>query len=62
MNTKLIICPNEEKNKLLLSLSKEEKLIPYKFMSKEEFKKKYFFDYYIKEILTRIIRIRNVYF
>ena len=50
MNTKLIICPNEEKNKLLLSLSKEEKLIPYKFMSKEEFIKKYYFDYDIDAI------------
>ena len=41
----LIICPNEEKLKLLDQLSKMDKLYDIKFMTKEEYKKNYFFDY-----------------
>lgn len=41
----LIICPNEEKIKILEYLSKEDKLYDIKFMTKEEYKKNYYFDY-----------------
>ena len=41
----LIICPNEEKLKLLDELSKMDNLYDIKFMTKEEYKKNYFFDY-----------------
>ena len=41
----LIICPNEEKIKTLDYLSKENKLYDIKFMTKEEYKKNYYFDY-----------------
>ena len=41
----LIICPNEEKIKILEYLSKENKLYDIKFMTKEEYKKNYYFDY-----------------
>lgn len=41
----LIICPNEEKIKILDSLSKEEKLYDIKFMTKEEYKKNYLYNY-----------------
>lgn len=41
----LIICPNEEKIKILDYLSKENKLYDIKFMTKEEYKKNYYFDY-----------------
>ena len=41
----LIICPNEEKIKILDNLSKEDKLYDIKFMTKEEYKKNYFFTY-----------------
>ena len=34
----LIICPNEQKLKMLEQLSKEEKLYNIKFMTKEEYK------------------------
>ena len=41
----LIICPNEEKMKILDKISKEEKIYDIKFMTKEEYKKNYFFNY-----------------
>ena len=41
----LIICPNEEKIKILDTLSKENKLYDIKFMTKEEYKKNYYFNY-----------------
>lgn len=41
----LIICPNEEKIKILDKLSKEDKLYDIKFMTKEEYKKNYFYNY-----------------
>lgn len=41
----LIICPNEEKIKILDTISKEEKLYDIKFMTKEEYKKNYFYNY-----------------
>lgn len=41
----LIICPNEEKIKILEHLSKEDKLYDIKFMTKEEFKNNYYFNY-----------------
>lgn len=41
----LIICPNEEKMKILDKLSKEEKIYDIKFMTKEEYKKNYFYNY-----------------
>ena len=41
----LIICPNEEKLKILDSLNTDKKLYDIKFMTKEEFKKNYYFNY-----------------
>ena len=41
----LIICPNEEKIKILDKLSKEDKIYDIKFMTKEEYKKNYFYNY-----------------
>ena len=41
----LIICPNEEKLKILDRLSKEKKIYDIKFMTKEEYKKNYFYNY-----------------
>lgn len=41
----LIICPNEEKMKILDTMSKENKLYDIKFMTKEEYKKNYFYNY-----------------
>ncbi len=41
----LIICPNEEKIKILDTISKDNKLYDLKFMTKEEFKKSYFYNY-----------------
>lgn len=41
----LIICPNEEKIKILDTISKEEKLYDIKFMTKEEYKKNYYYNY-----------------
>lgn len=41
----LIICPNEEKIKILEHLSKEDKLYDIKFMTKEEYKNNYYFNY-----------------
>ena len=41
----LIICPNEEKIKILDNLSKDDKLYDIKFMTKEEFKNNYYFSY-----------------
>lgn len=41
----LIICPNEQKIKILETLSKEKKLYNIKFMTKEEYKSNYYFSY-----------------
>lgn len=41
----LIICPNEEKIKILDKLSKDARLYDIKFMTKEEYKKNYFYNY-----------------
>ena len=41
----LIICPNEEKIKILDKLSKENRIYDIKFMTKEEYKKNYFYNY-----------------
>ena len=46
----LIICPNEEKLKILDRLSKEKKIYDIKFMTKEEYKKNYFYNYNNKTI------------
>ena len=47
MNNKLriIICPNEYKLRVLEDLNKDNILHNYKFMSREEFLKNYYFDY-----------------
>ena len=42
--SKLIICPNEEKLKILLSLNNKE-LCPIKFMTKKEYLDNYYFSY-----------------
>ena len=42
---KLIICPNNEKNKILEELAKDSKLHNIKFMTKEEFINNYYFSY-----------------
>ena len=44
-NNMLIICPNEEKIKILENLEKEDKLYNLKFMTKEEYLRNYFFSY-----------------
>ena len=41
----LIICPNEEKMKILDELSNDNKLYNIKFMTKQEFKNNYYFNY-----------------
>lgn len=41
----LIICPNAEKIKILDDLSKDHNLYNIKFMTKEEYKKNYFYTY-----------------
>ena len=47
----LIICPNEEKLKILNSLEQEDKLYNLKFMTKEEYLGNYFFTYQDSAIL-----------
>ena len=47
---KLIICPQEEKIKILYNLSKDNNLHNIKFMSKNEFISNYFYDYDEKSI------------
>lgn len=42
---KIIVCPNEEKNRLLKEFNSYSNLVSVKFMTKEEYLKKYFFDY-----------------
>lgn len=44
-NLKIIICPNEYKLRVLEDLNKDNILHNYKFMSREEFLKNYYFDY-----------------
>ena len=44
-NLKIIICPNEYKLRLLEDLNRDNILHNYKFMTKEEFLKNYYFDY-----------------
>lgn len=41
----LIICPNQTKTKILKELSQTKKLVNIKFMTKEEYKKIYYFSY-----------------
>ena len=41
----LIICPNQTKTKILKKLSQTKKLVNIKFMTKEEYKKIYYFSY-----------------
>jgi len=43
--SKLIICPNEEKLKILLELNNSKELNPIKFMTKNEFFNNYYFSY-----------------
>ncbi len=43
--SKLIICPNEEKLKILLSFNKNKKFYPIKFMTKKEYLDNYYFSY-----------------
>ena len=43
--SKLIICPNEEKLKILLSFNNDKELHNIKFMTKNEFFNNYFFSY-----------------
>lgn len=45
MKSKLIICSNDEKIKLLKELNKNKEIKDIKFMTKEEYIKNYFFDY-----------------
>ena len=50
-NNLLIICPNEQKIKILDKIEKENKLYNLKFMTKEEYLSNYFFSYDDKAIL-----------
>lgn len=43
--SKLVICPNEEKLKILLSFNKNKKFYPIKFMTKKEYLDNYYFSY-----------------
>ena len=43
--SKLIICPNEEKIKILLSFNNSKEFNPIKFMTKDEFFNNYYFSY-----------------
>lgn len=43
--SKLIICPNEEKIKILLSFNNSKEIYPIKFMTKNEFLNNYYFSY-----------------
>ena len=45
IKSKLIICPNEEKLKILLSLNNSKEFSPIKFMTKNEFFNNYYFSY-----------------
>ena len=49
-NDTLVICPNSYKKKLLASFYNEKKIINVSFMTIEEYKKNYFFDYDYKAI------------
>ena len=44
-NNMLIICPNEQKSKILEKLEQENKLYNLKFMTKKEYLDNYFFTY-----------------
>ena len=50
-NNILVICPDEQKLKILNQLQQESKLYNIKFMTKEEYLKNYFFSYQDKAIL-----------
>ena len=50
-NNMLVICPNEQKVKILNHLQQETKLYNIKFMTKEEYLRNYFFSYQDKAIL-----------
>ena len=41
----LIICPNNEKKKILKELAKTDKLFNIKFMTLQEFKNNYYYSY-----------------
>ena len=49
-NDTLIICPNSYKKKLLASFYNEKKIINASFMTIEEYKKNYYFDYNYRTI------------
>ena len=49
-NDMLIICPREEKEKILNQLEQEDKLYNIKFMTKEDYLDNYFFTYQDKAI------------
>ncbi len=50
-NNMLVICPNEEKVKILHSLEQQNKLYNIKFMTKQEYLNNYFFTYQDNAIL-----------
>ena len=50
-NNILVICPNEQKLKILNQLQQESKIYNIKFITKEEYLKNYFFSYQDKAIL-----------
>lgn len=54
----LIICPNQTKTKILKELSQTKKLVNIKFMTKEEYKKIYYFLYDDK-LLAYLIKKYN---
>lgn len=54
----LIICPNQTKTKILKELSQTKKLVNIKFMTKEEYKKIYYFSYDDK-LLAYLIKKYN---
>ena len=44
-NNTLIICPNEEKIKILKAISHDKNLLNIKFMTKEEYINNYYFSF-----------------
>lgn len=66
-NNLIIVCPNEEKNKILIQLSNDKNFYNIRFMTKEEFKNNYFFSYneealsYLMEKYNYSLDVAKVY-
>ena len=56
-NNMLIICPNEQKSKILEKLEQENKLYNLKFMTKKEYLDNYFFTYKDNALLNEKVSL-----